>query len=262
MDQTPTVHSFDSGTPLGISGYTFADLHGADRLESLYDRFCEQVKADDPALWSEWDAYRQTPDASRPPIALSNLLMAMARHLSRFVTRLFQVESSADAIVQETRDQDDLFRFKVDFVRRRVLPLLKGGAPVASTPEDDQIVDRLIADASAEGASPGEARPWGRAQSGRGPEHRISRRARGMCADGSREGRISRCARTRNRLFEAMVRRACSRSRVSPLGHLSVSRIDRLLESRASRQPAELGEVAERGDGVPGDPREQGPPES
>src|SRR5205823_138818 len=35
--------------------------------------------------------------------------------------------------------------FKVDFVRRRALPLLKGGAHVVSTPEDDAIVERLIA---------------------------------------------------------------------------------------------------------------------
>ena len=36
-----------------------------------------------------------------------------------------------------TTAQDDLFRFKIDFVRRRALPLLKGGAHVVSTPEDD-----------------------------------------------------------------------------------------------------------------------------
>ena len=62
-------------------------------------------------------------DAPRPPIVLSNLLVAMAPHVSRFVTRLFQVQPRADAVARLTRDQDDLFRFKVDFVRRRALPL-------------------------------------------------------------------------------------------------------------------------------------------
>src|SRR5882672_10599470 len=110
---------------LGVPGYSFADLHEPERLSSLYERFCEEVQASDPALWREWGAYRQAPRAPRPPIALSNLLIAMA-----------------------TRAQDDLFRFKVDFVRRRALPLLKGGAHIVSTPEDEAIVEALIAGAS------------------------------------------------------------------------------------------------------------------
>src|SRR5581483_9185249 len=61
----------------------------------------------------------------------------------RFVTRLFEIGAEAAAIAAATRDQDDLFRFKVDFVRRRALPLLKGGAHVEVTPEDEAIVARL-----------------------------------------------------------------------------------------------------------------------
>ena len=120
--------------PLGVPGYTFADLHEPDRLASLYERFCEQIRSRSPALWSEWDDYRQAPDAPRPPVALSNLLMAMAPHVSRFVARLFHVEGDAGALSAATRAQDDLFRFKIDFVRRRALPLLKGKAPVGADP--------------------------------------------------------------------------------------------------------------------------------
>src|SRR5580765_5950635 len=134
-----------AATPLGVPGYTFADLHEPERLASLYDRFCEEAAAADPVLWREWDAYRRAPDAPRPPIALSNLLIAMAPHVSRFLKRLFDVDAPAEAIAEATRAQDDLFRFKVDFVRRRALPLLKNGARVASTPEDEAIVDAMIA---------------------------------------------------------------------------------------------------------------------
>src|SRR5947209_10559765 len=130
---------------LGVPGYSFADLHEPERLSSLYDRFCEEVQASDPALWRDWDAYRQAPDAPRSPIALSNLLIAMAPQVSRFVKRLFDVDAPAAAVAAATRAQDDLFRFKVDFVRRRVLPLLKNGAHVASTPEDEAIVEAMIA---------------------------------------------------------------------------------------------------------------------
>src|SRR5258705_9960671 len=109
-------------------GYTFADLNEPERLASLYDGFCEEAAAADPALWAEWSAYRRAPDAPMPPVVLSNLLIAMAPHVSRFVKRLFDVDTPAAAIGAATHAQDDLFRFKVDFVRRRALPLLKNGA--------------------------------------------------------------------------------------------------------------------------------------
>jgi NADPH-dependent glutamate synthase beta subunit-like oxidoreductase/NAD(P)H-flavin reductase len=134
---------------LGIPGYTFADLHKPERLASLYHRFCEEVEASDPPLWRQWDAYRTAPDAPRSPVAHSNLLIAMAAHVSRFALRLFDVSSAASALTASTRAQDDLFRFKVDFVRRRAMPLLKGGAHVVSTAEDDAIVRGLVAGTSA-----------------------------------------------------------------------------------------------------------------
>src|SRR5947208_1402808 len=119
------MSSSSASTPLGVPGYTFADLHDPERLSSLYDRFSEGVAAADAPLWAEWDAYRRDPDAPRAPIALSNLLVGMAPHVSRFVQRLFDIDGPAGAVTQATRDQDDVFRFKVDFVRRRALPLAK-----------------------------------------------------------------------------------------------------------------------------------------
>src|SRR5262249_28695089 len=135
-----------SASALGVPGYSFSDLHDPDRLASLYERFCEQVAADDPALWRDWDAYRRSPDAPPPPIALSTLLIAMAPHVSRFLTRLFDVDRPLPSIAQGPRAQDDLFRFKVDFVRRRALPLLKGGAQVHSSAADDALVEAMIAE--------------------------------------------------------------------------------------------------------------------
>jgi NADPH-dependent glutamate synthase beta subunit-like oxidoreductase/NAD(P)H-flavin reductase len=146
MDHTVSASSAD--TPLGIPGYTFADLHVPDRLSSLYERFCADVEAADPALWREWDAYRQSPDAPRAPIALSNLLVAMAPHVSRFVNRLFDVGTSAAACVSATRAEDALFRFKIDFVRRRALPLLKGGPHPAASAADDAVVRSLVENAT------------------------------------------------------------------------------------------------------------------
>ncbi len=142
---------------LGVPGYTFADLHDPERLGSLHDRFCEEVAAADPALWAEWDAYRQAAGAPGgsptrlAPVALSNLLVAMAPHLSRFVTRLFDIGAGAGTVVAATRAEDDLFRFKIDFVRRRAMPLLKGGAHVGSSPADEAVVEGLTSGRPAEG---------------------------------------------------------------------------------------------------------------
>ncbi|MGC4085024.1 MAG: hypothetical protein QM736_23635 [Vicinamibacterales bacterium] len=129
--------------PMGIPGFTYADLHDCDRLASLYERFCEEVQAVDAPFWAEWDAYRQAPDAPRSPIALSSLLTRMAPHVSRFLERLFDVGTATSALRTATHKQDDLFRFKVDFVRRRALPLLKGAAHQAHSAVDDEVVQRL-----------------------------------------------------------------------------------------------------------------------
>jgi NADPH-dependent glutamate synthase beta subunit-like oxidoreductase/NAD(P)H-flavin reductase len=160
MSLSPTLRTATPTTELGVPGYIFRNLHDPERLASLYERFCEEVEAADPALWQEWETYRSAPDAPRPPIALSNLLVAMAPHVSRFVTRLFDVQASVDGLAAVTRAEDDLFRFKVDFVRRRVLPMLKGGAHVESTPDDEAVVATLIAGLAGAGAggpgSPGD----------------------------------------------------------------------------------------------------------
>ena len=144
MSSSSTSVTATASSPLGVPGYTFGDLHDPERLASLYERFCEDVQAADPAFWSEWDAYRQAPDRQPAPIALSNLLIGMAPHVSRFLTRLFGIDAPAAALAESTRAQDDLFRFKVDFVRRRVLPMVKGGAHAASTLEDEAIVEAII----------------------------------------------------------------------------------------------------------------------
>jgi len=128
---------------LGIPGFSFADLHQPARLRELYRQFVEAVQATEPELWAQWDQHRISP-GTLGAVARGNLIVAMAPHLSRFVTRLFGVGAEADALVQATRAYDALFRFKIDFVRRRALPLLKGGAHVTATPADHALVEIIL----------------------------------------------------------------------------------------------------------------------
>ncbi len=136
---------------LGIAGFTFADLHQPARLHALYELFCEDVRRADPDLWAQWDAYRLTPTASGA-VARSNLIVAMGPYVSRFLARLFSIGPDAEAMAAQTRAYDDLFRFKIDFVRRRALPLLKAGTPVVATAEDHGFVDGLMAGLTDDGA--------------------------------------------------------------------------------------------------------------
>jgi NADPH-dependent glutamate synthase beta subunit-like oxidoreductase/NAD(P)H-flavin reductase len=140
--------------PLGLNGFTFADLHRPARLRELYLRFVEQVKTTEPELWAQWEQYRDVPE-SLTAIARSNLIVAMAPHVSRFISALFGVGHEANALIEQTRAYDTLFRFKIDFVRRRALPLLKGGAHVEATADDHAVINSVVSlggDASAAAA--------------------------------------------------------------------------------------------------------------
>ncbi|HEX7280665.1 MAG TPA: FAD-dependent oxidoreductase, partial [Vicinamibacterales bacterium] len=130
--------------PLGLDGFTFADLHRPARLRELYAKFVEQVKATEPELWSQWEQYRDVPEALSN-IGRSNAIVAMAPHVSRFVSALFGVGEDAASLIAQTRAYDTLFRFKIDFVRRRALPLLKAGAHVEATADDHALVERVVA---------------------------------------------------------------------------------------------------------------------
>ncbi len=131
-----------SNTPLGIGGFTFADLHQPARLRELYSRFVEQVQATEPELWAQWSQYREVPE-SLTAVARGNIVVAMAPHVSRFVSALFSVGADADALIASTRAYDILFRFKIDFVRRRALPLLKAGAHVEATADDHALAESI-----------------------------------------------------------------------------------------------------------------------
>src|SRR6185503_12186472 len=130
--------------PLGVEGFSYADLYSPARLQDLYERFCRDVAAADPAFWAEWDAYRVAPEAPRAPVQVSDLIVRMAPHVSRFVETLFQVNGAAATLRARTHDLDELFRFKVDFVRKRSLPLVKGGAHVHREAGDAAMVEALV----------------------------------------------------------------------------------------------------------------------
>src|SRR5215510_2106468 len=134
----------NTGTPtelrLGLDGFEYADLYKPERLKELLDVFDCEVAAANPELFAAWDDYRNHPEKPRKAQEISALLVAMTAQVSQFLTKLFGIAPEVDALAAATADQTPVFRFKVDFIRRRVLPNLKKIAPCA----DVQLLDSQI----------------------------------------------------------------------------------------------------------------------
>ena len=128
---------------LGIAGFEYSDLFKPEQLKKLSEVFDAELAAANPELFSRWDAYRSNPDGVKTPVEVSALLVGVSGHVSRFVTRLFGVESETAALAAATADQDPVFRFKIDFVRRRVLPELKKIVVSADIAELEQSIQHL-----------------------------------------------------------------------------------------------------------------------
>ncbi|MDT7690259.1 MAG: hypothetical protein QOE46_3018 [Acidobacteriota bacterium] len=106
---------------LGIRGFTYGDLHRPERLRALSDAFYAEVEREDASLHASLSEYvASRGEKIKGTRAESELLIAAAPHLSRFVARLFGVEGERARLAEAVRAQDPIFRFK-QFVQRRAL---------------------------------------------------------------------------------------------------------------------------------------------
>src|SRR5262245_30562154 len=128
---------------LGISGFEYSDLYRPERLKELADVFECEVAAANPELFAAWDDYRNHPEKPRKEPEISALLVGMSGYLSQFLAKMFGVASEVEALAAVTADQDPVFRFKIDFVRRRVIPNLKKISPPADLQQVEFQIDNL-----------------------------------------------------------------------------------------------------------------------
>src|SRR5262245_49309194 len=119
MLRVPPEHDADRDFELGVPGFRYPDLHKPERLRLLHDRFLFELEAADPALAKEFAAYRAAPPAGLAPPAESELLIRVARHVARFVARLFRIEATHGAQLAVAVGEAVIFRFKKDFVKWR-----------------------------------------------------------------------------------------------------------------------------------------------
>src|SRR4051812_28269983 len=117
--ETVTQTEFQPDFPLGIEGFTYGDLHRPVRLRALAEAFYAEVAREDASLGASLAEYvRSRGENLKGTRAESDLLIASAAHLSRFVARLFEIEGERERLAVEIRAQDPVFQFK-QFVQRR-----------------------------------------------------------------------------------------------------------------------------------------------
>jgi NADPH-dependent glutamate synthase beta subunit-like oxidoreductase/NAD(P)H-flavin reductase len=104
---------------LGIEDFTYGDLYRPLRLRALAETFYAEVGRLDPSLHASLMEYIAARGENlKGTKAESDLLIAAAPHLSRFIARLFGIERERDALAASVRAQDPVFQFK-QFVQRR-----------------------------------------------------------------------------------------------------------------------------------------------
>src|SRR4051812_47161014 len=103
---------------LGIEGFRFADLFEPARLADLDARFRAALAAEDADLSKKLEAYRAGETLSPPDE--SELLIAAARPLGRFVAKLFRVEKEHQALIDRAAREDVVFRMKAFIARRAI----------------------------------------------------------------------------------------------------------------------------------------------
>jgi NADPH-dependent glutamate synthase beta subunit-like oxidoreductase/NAD(P)H-flavin reductase len=113
-DPSPTM-------PLGIAGFTYADLYDPERLRDLHDLFDRYVASEAPGLHAQFEAYRACKGVGMSPVQQSEALLVAAPFVGRFVGKLFGVESELETFRESVRQNDPLWRFRKDFMKKRVL---------------------------------------------------------------------------------------------------------------------------------------------
>src|SRR4051812_15392527 len=101
----PTLH-------LGLPGFSFEDLYRPCGLRRLAERFDAQLQGDAPDLFQAFDAYRKSGGTTPSGPAESDLLIQVARHVSRFVATLFGIGTESERLARHLRGELPLFDFK------------------------------------------------------------------------------------------------------------------------------------------------------
>ena len=101
-------------------GFTFDDLYDREGLLKLDQRFLAELARDDAALHERFGRARSDP-AALAVKQESELLLALAPHLDRFIARLFAIEAEVKALSARHLEVVPLYEIKRQFVQRKAM---------------------------------------------------------------------------------------------------------------------------------------------
>jgi NADPH-dependent glutamate synthase beta subunit-like oxidoreductase/NAD(P)H-flavin reductase len=107
-------------------GLSFEDLYDRDGLVRLDGMFLDALGAADPELRGKMEAGRAEPE-SLAPLDESDLILAVAPHLERFIGTLFGIEAELAELVARHEELAPLYTVKRNFVQRRAVKKIKAG---------------------------------------------------------------------------------------------------------------------------------------
>src|ERR1700733_6981967 len=97
--------------PLGIAGFTYADLYHPERLRDLLEAFDLWFRAMAPEARARFELYRSCKGQGMSPLQRSEALLVAAPFVGRFVGQLFRVEAELEIFRESVRRDDPLWRF-------------------------------------------------------------------------------------------------------------------------------------------------------
>lgn len=117
MSSAPKLLNKD--LPLGIKGFSYADLHQPLRLRDLHDTFESSIQQHDATLFTEFQKYQKCQGEGMSPQFISDLLVRMAPYVGKFVAKLFQVEEEVALQAQAiTEEVDSIFVYRTEVVTK------------------------------------------------------------------------------------------------------------------------------------------------
>lgn len=126
----------DRNFPLGIDGYSYADLHQPERLRDLHHTFVHWVRQIDSDLLKAFEDYRSCQGEGMAAPEISDLLVRMAPHVGKFISLLFQVEQEHTTQAEMIQEEiDSVFTYRREIINK-LKPLFKD-EDISSWPIDD-----------------------------------------------------------------------------------------------------------------------------
>ncbi|MFT7484348.1 MAG: NADPH-dependent glutamate synthase beta subunit-like oxidoreductase/NAD(P)H-flavin reductase [Candidatus Paceibacteria bacterium] len=116
---------------LGVDGFSFGDLHQATRLEDLHGEFLKFLAQEDGKLSAEWLALSAGGELDRP--AESRLMIAVARHVSVFLARLFGLSAARSDLIEHLLLRKRVYELGGAFTKKRVRKAKTEGVDSSAT---------------------------------------------------------------------------------------------------------------------------------